>query len=76
VGGVLLAAGARRRVTPEIAALGAGSAAVLGAIDMIYTAKRVIRPVYLGDAVGEALLIAGWAAAARSVAEQEPGRAA
>lgn len=69
VGGVLLAAGARRRVTPEIAALAAGSAAMLGAIDVTYTARRVIRPVYLADAAAEALLLAGWAASAESIAE-------
>jgi hypothetical protein len=64
VGGTLIAAGLRRRVTPEIAAVAAGSAVVLGAIDVVYTAKRVLRPVYLGDAAGEALLLAGWVSAA------------
>lgn len=69
VGGVLIAAGVRRRVTPEIAAMAAGTAAVLAAIDVVYTARRVIRPVYLGDAAGEALLLAGWARAAESLAD-------
>ncbi|HEX9937755.1 MAG TPA: hypothetical protein VGB15_11555 [Longimicrobium sp.] len=71
VGGVLIAAGVRRRVTPEVAAMAAGTAAVLAAIDVVYTARRVIRPVYLADAVGEALLLAGWARAAQSVADAE-----
>jgi hypothetical protein len=71
VGGVLIAAGVRRRVTPEVAAMAAGTAAVLAAIDVVYTARRVIRPVYLADAMGEALLLAGWARAAQSVAEAE-----
>ncbi|HEU4560354.1 MAG TPA: hypothetical protein VFS20_21065 [Longimicrobium sp.] len=75
VGGVLIAAGVRRRVTPEIAAMAAGTAAVLAAIDVVYTARRVIRPVYLADAVGEALLLAGWARAVESVAEEDGGGA-
>lgn len=40
--------------------LGAGAAFVLGAADIVYSAKRVISPVYLLDAAAEALLIAAW----------------
>ncbi|HEX6750483.1 MAG TPA: hypothetical protein VF092_24555 [Longimicrobium sp.] len=65
IGGALVSAGLRRRVTPEIAAVGAGAAAVLAGIDVVYTARRRIPPVYLGDAAAEGLLIAGWASAAR-----------
>lgn len=61
-GAVMMLAGLRRRVTPEIALLAAGSAAALTAIDVIYTARRVIRPVYLLDAAAEVGLIAAWAA--------------
>ncbi|MBW3570526.1 MAG: hypothetical protein KY467_05425 [Gemmatimonadetes bacterium] len=61
-GAVMMLAGLRRRVTPEIALLAAGSAAALTAIDVIYTARRVIPPVYLLDAVVETGLIAAWAA--------------
>jgi hypothetical protein len=64
-GGVLVSAGARRRVTPEIAWLGAGCAAVLAGIDTWYVARRRISPVYLLDAAAEGLLAAGWASAAR-----------
>src|SRR3954463_2681320 len=39
VGGVLGLHGARRRVTPEVALLGAGCAMGLAAIDIIYVAK-------------------------------------
>ena len=63
-GAVMMMAGLRRRVTPEIALLAAGSAAALTAIDVIYTARRVIRPVYLLDAAVEVGLIAAWAAVA------------
>ncbi|HEX8692084.1 MAG TPA: hypothetical protein VF746_06680 [Longimicrobium sp.] len=76
IGGVLAAAGARRRVTPEIAWLGAGSAAVLAGIDVWYVARRRIPPVYLLDAAAEALLSAGWASAARELEEDgEPDEA-
>jgi hypothetical protein len=65
IGGALVSAGLRRRVTPEIVGLGAGAAAVLAGIDVVYSARRTISPVYLGDAAAEAVLIAGWASAAR-----------
>jgi hypothetical protein len=71
IGGTLLAAGLRRRVTPEIRLLGAGSAAAFTLVDVIYTARRRISPVYLLDAVVEVGLIAGWGVAyARSRLEQ------
>src|SRR3954468_7061301 len=47
VGGVLVGAAAGRSVTAETAALAIGSAAVLGAVDVIYTSKRRIAPIYL-----------------------------
>ena len=60
VGGVLVAAGSQRRVTPEIALLAAGSAAVLASIDAVYVAKGRISPVYLLDAAVELPLAAAW----------------
>lgn len=63
VGGTLLLAGARRRVGPEVRLLGAGTAAAFTAVDVIYTAKRRISPVYLLDAVAETALLAGWGVA-------------
>jgi hypothetical protein len=60
VGGALLAGAARDRVPPELAAIAAGSAASLAAIDVVYVAKRRIAPSYLGDAAVQlALLTAG-----------------
>jgi len=65
VGGVIAMAGVRKRVTPEIVVLGIGSAAALGAIDVVYVAKRRISAVYLLDALGEVVLIAAWCNALR-----------
>jgi hypothetical protein len=63
VGGVLVGAAARRRVTAEATALAIGSAAALGAVDTIYASKGRISPVYLADAAVEAALVAGWVVA-------------
>ena len=65
IGGVLASAGARRRVTPGMVMLGAGSAAVLAGIDVWYASKRRISPIYLLDAAAEIGIAAGWALAAR-----------
>jgi hypothetical protein len=62
VGASLGLAGARRRVTPELTLLAAGSAAGLAAIDVVYVARRRIAPVYLLDALTEGALLVGWAA--------------
>ena len=79
VGGLITAAGAAigsaaaaRRVTPEIAMVGAGCAATLAAIDIIYVSRRRIPPIYLADAAAELALIAAWAFAARDL---DSGRA-
>lgn len=63
VGGTLLTAGLRKRVTPELMLLAAGSAAALTAVDIRYSPQR-ISPVYLLDAVLEGVLITGWCVAA------------
>jgi hypothetical protein len=60
IGAALGMAGLRRTDTPEIAVLGAGSAAALGAIDVVYVARKRISPIYLLDAVAEAGIIAMW----------------
>lgn len=78
IGGTLLTAGLRRRVSPELMLLAAGSAAALAAVDVRYSPQR-ISPVYLLDAVAEGLLVAGWCAAAtrawkRKGAEPPPPR--
>ena len=63
IGGALLVAGLRHRVTPELKLLGAGSAAALTAIEGFYVLRRRIPPIYLADAVAEVALLATWAAA-------------
>jgi hypothetical protein len=57
---LLVAERGGRAATPEATVLGIGSALGLGAVDVVYVAKRRISPVYLLDAVAEAALIGGW----------------
>jgi hypothetical protein len=82
VGGTLLAAGWRGRVTREIALLGAASATALAWADVYFVAKGRISKVYLLDALAEAPFLAGWTAFAlrarreRRVAAGAPARAA
>jgi hypothetical protein len=63
IGGVLISAAVRRKITAETAGLAIGSAAGLGAIDTFYSAKGRIPPVYLADAALEGALIAAWSTA-------------
>jgi hypothetical protein len=65
VGGVLVTAAVRRRITTETAGLAVGTAAGLGAIDTIYAGKGRIAPIYFADAAVEAAIVAGWVAALR-----------
>ncbi len=60
VGAVLGLAGKRGEPVPEVPLLAVGSAAGLTIIDIIYVARKRIRPVYLLDAVAEVGLIALW----------------
>jgi hypothetical protein len=53
----------RRRITPEIAVLGAGSALSLGGIDLFYVRRGRLRWVYALDGLGELALAAAWALA-------------
>lgn len=63
IGSVLTLAGVRRRTTPEVALLGAGSALSLAAVDVVYVSRRVIPRVYLLDAAAELTLVGAWVAA-------------
>jgi hypothetical protein len=65
IGGALASAGQRGRVTPEVTALGVGSAAALAGIDVVYVARRRISPVYLVDAALELLCLEAWRRFAR-----------
>jgi hypothetical protein len=62
MGAVLVSAGARGRVSPEIAGLAVGSAAGLAAIDVGYALAGRISKVYLLDAALELGLVGGWLA--------------
>jgi hypothetical protein len=59
-GVVLGSAAGRRALTPELRLLGAGAAAGLGAIDIIYAARRRIAPTYFLDGAIQLVMIAGW----------------
>lgn len=61
-GVVMAAAGARKRVTPEVAGLAIGQGASLAAIDVIYVSRGRISRVYLLDALLEMLFVAAWIA--------------
>ena len=60
IGMVLLVAGFRHAVTPEIRWLGIGGALGLIAIDVIYSTRDVIWDVYLWDALAETIIILWW----------------
>ncbi|WP_161888178.1 hypothetical protein [Pontibacter russatus] len=60
IGVVLLLAGLRGRVTPEIKFLGIAGAVGLTGIDVYYALADVIRDIYLLDAAGELVLILLW----------------
>ena len=59
-GAVLTLASARNAISPETEALGAGTAATLGAVDVIYVRKGILSRVYLLDAAFEAVCVLGW----------------
>lgn len=60
ISAALLSAGFRKRISPETVLLGAGSAAGLAAIDIVYVSRKRISPVYLLDALAELILVLGW----------------
>lgn len=53
-----------------MAIVGAGCAATLAAIDLVYVSRRRIPPIYLSDAAVELALVAAWAVAARELARE------
>ena len=68
VGAGLIAAGARRRATPELVGIAAGCAAGLAVIDVYHVARGRIARSYLLDAACQS---AALAALARAVASAE-----
>jgi hypothetical protein len=66
VGGGIVAAAARDRVTPEIAAIAAGCAGGLAAVDVVYVMRGRISPAYLADAGAQLALLAAHGDALRA----------
>ena len=64
IGGALLCAATRNRVTPEIRTLAISSALSLAGIDIWYSAKGRISKIYLSDGIVELGLAGGLASAA------------
>jgi hypothetical protein len=62
IGSVLALAALRRRRSPEIDTLAAGSALALATIDIVYSTSGRISKVYLLDAIAETALAASLAA--------------
>ena len=60
IGAVLVFAQVNAEVNSSIVVLAIGSALSLAIVEFVYVAKRVISPVYLGDAFLELILIAWW----------------
>lgn len=56
----LLVGAKRRRISPELKLLAAGSAAALAAVDLVYALSDRIPDIYLADAVVEIALVALW----------------
>jgi hypothetical protein len=63
IGAAMLTAAWQRRRSPEIVVLAVGAALGLTGIDVVYTARQVIAPIYLVDAAIQLVLIGGWIAA-------------
>jgi hypothetical protein len=66
IGAVVGLAALRRRLTPEIGALGAGSAGALAGVDLLFVAQGRIPPVYLLDMVAELGLVGVWLLGSRT----------
>ena len=60
IGAVLILAQLNREVNTSIVVLAMGSALSLVLVEFVYVTKKVISPIYLGDAFVELLLIAWW----------------
>jgi hypothetical protein len=74
VGGALISGAARRRTSPELLAVAAGSAASLAAVDVVYVARGRIAPSYLGDAAVQLVLLGALARRIRPASFPRPGR--
>ena len=60
IGAVLIVAQVNAEINTSIVLLAIGSALSLALVEFVYVAKRVISPIYLGDALIELLFIGWW----------------
>ena len=60
IGVVLVVAQVNAEINTSIIILAIGSALSLAIVEFVYVAKRIISPIYLGDAVVELILIGWW----------------
>jgi hypothetical protein len=67
IGVILVMAQVRAEINASIIMLAIGSALSLALVEFIYVAKRVISPIYLGDAFAELLLTGWWVVASNSL---------
>ena len=60
IGAVLIYAQVNAEINTSIIILAIGSALSLAIVEFVYVAKRVVSPIYLGDAIIELFLIGWW----------------
>lgn len=60
IGATLVFAQLNAQINPPVIFLAIGSALSLTVVEVFYVAKRVISPIYLGDALIELILIGWW----------------
>jgi hypothetical protein len=60
IGLVLILAQVNAEINTSVIVLAIGSALALALVEFVYVAKRVISPIYLGDAFLELVLIGWW----------------
>ncbi len=68
IGAVLLRGARSDPARPPNVALAIGAALSFAAVDVVYAGRGRISPIYLGDAVVEVALVAGWRMASREQA--------
>jgi hypothetical protein len=67
IGALLLYAQMTGDIHPPVIALAMGSVLSLTLVEIVHVTKRVISPIYLGDAAVEIVLLIGWSIALLAV---------
>jgi hypothetical protein len=65
IGAVIASGALRRKMSPEVPMIGAGSALALGAVETWYGLKRRISILYVIDGVFQAAFVLAWLATGR-----------